>query len=84
MVHLEREAERLVRQWSNDYISRSAISRIKKKDIARLVGVTPSAISQQFQKRRLSAETMAAIEILSRSGENEEKDRGYRQRILSR
>lgn len=72
MVYLDREAERLVRQWSKDYISRSAISRIKKKDIARLVGVTPSAISQQFQKRRLSAETMAAIEILARREDEKE------------
>lgn len=72
MVHLEREAERLVRQWSKDYISRSAIGRIKKKDIARLVGVTPSAISQQFQKRRLTAETMAAIEILARREDEKE------------
>lgn len=82
MVHLEREAERLVRQWSNDYIAKSAVSRIKKKDIAHLVGVTPSAISQQFKNRRLSAETMAAIEILRR--EDEKEDRGYRQRVSSR
>lgn len=54
-------------QWSRlseKLIADIAISGIKKKDLARVSGVTPGAISQQLNNRRITMQTYLAWQIL--------------------
>ena len=58
-------------QWSRiseKLIADIAISGIKKKDLARVSGVTPGAISQQLKSKRITMQTYIAWQILKEEG----------------
>lgn len=58
-------------QWSRiseKLIADIAILGIKKKDLARVSGVTPGAISQQLKSKRITMQTYIAWQILKGEG----------------
>lgn len=66
VIHLTRgqKIEGLYKKWCEDIISQAAIHKIKKKDIAEVLDVCPSAISHQFNKKEIKAETALAVQFL--------------------
>lgn len=60
-----------LRILSERVISDVAVKGIKKQDLAKESGVLPSAISNQFKKKKITIETFLAWQRLSKEREYE-------------
>ena len=67
----EKQIEYDLKLLTEQMISDMAVRGIKKQDVARLSGISPSALSQQLANRRISMTTYLAWQRLK--GEKNEK-----------